>query len=51
MTGHTTLPVCWICGKTVALETCKIDEYGKAVHEACYESKIAFEKVNFPVPE
>jgi hypothetical protein len=27
---------CWICGRRVALEDCKIDEHGYAVHENCY---------------
>ena len=26
---------CWICGRTVSLETCVIDEHGIAVHEEC----------------
>jgi hypothetical protein len=26
---------CWICGHEVSLETCKTDEHGSAVHEAC----------------
>lgn len=41
---HSTVPVCSICAKAVELETCKTDEKGKAVHESCYESKIAFDK-------
>lgn len=28
--------ICWICGKSVPLEECKIDEHGLAVHEECY---------------
>lgn len=27
---------CWVCGQVVSLETCKTDEKGRAVHEACY---------------
>jgi hypothetical protein len=35
-------PVCyWICGKSVALGTCKTDEHGLAVHEECYTCRIA----------
>ena len=30
---------CWICGKTVDLNTCKTDERGLAVHEPCYASR------------
>lgn len=35
--------ICWICGKNVDLNSCKIDEYGEAVHEACYVARIALE--------
>ena len=28
--------VCQICKKPVVLETARINEYGKAVHEDCY---------------
>ena len=34
---------CWLCGKDAELSTCKIDEYGKAVHESCYTARLAFE--------
>ena len=27
---------CGICGKPVALENCKVDEHGLAVHGECY---------------
>ena len=27
---------CALCGDPVALELCKIDEFGKAVHQNCY---------------
>jgi hypothetical protein len=30
-----TIHYCRICGHEVSLETCKIDEHGSAVHEAC----------------
>jgi hypothetical protein len=33
---------CWICGKTVKLEDCKVDEHGLAVHENCYVTRITF---------
>lgn len=32
---------CWMCGKPVTLETCSVDEHGRAVHEGCYASKLA----------
>jgi hypothetical protein len=31
---------CWICGKAVKLEVCKIDEHGFSVHEECYVARI-----------
>jgi hypothetical protein len=30
------LVICQICKKPVALETARINEHGKAVHEDCY---------------
>ena len=36
--------ICWICGKSVSLENCKIDEHGSAVHEECYVAKVALAK-------
>jgi|ERR1700677_3946577 hypothetical protein len=33
--------VCWICGKAVALEDCKVDEHGLPVHDNCYVAKVA----------
>ena len=44
MTYPGSVQTCWICGKTVHLETCKADEHGKAVHEECYAAKIALAK-------
>lgn len=41
MVSHHPNQVCWICGKPVALETCKTDEHGSAVHEQCYAAKVA----------
>ena len=35
---------CWICGNTVALESCGTDEHGMAVHEECYCVKVALAK-------
>ena len=29
------LPICAVCDEEVALETCKADEYGNAIHEEC----------------
>src|SRR5437588_9241386 len=39
MTTH----YCWICGHEVSLETCKIDEHGSAVHEACLFARMKME--------
>lgn len=33
--------VCWICGRTVALESCKSDEGGCSVLEDCYLTRLA----------
>ena len=33
--------VCGICGKTVGLEKCKVDEAGVAVHARCYFEKVS----------
>jgi len=38
------IPNCWICGRAVSLESCKIDENGWAMHEECYVAKVALEK-------
>lgn len=41
MAASSKLPqVCSICGKTVSLEPCMIDEHGLAVHEDCAVAKI-----------
>jgi hypothetical protein len=33
-------PKCALCKKSVKLEESKTDEYGQAVHEKCYVSKL-----------
>jgi hypothetical protein len=33
--------LCSLCGDPVRLENCKIDEYGKAVHDHCYLTRTA----------
>ncbi len=33
-------PECAICKESVPLEESKADEYGQAVHEECYVSKL-----------
>ena len=42
MTTH----YCWICGRDVALETCKVDEHGSAVHEACLFARMKMESTS-----
>jgi hypothetical protein len=34
---------CWVCGHEVSLETCKVDEHGSAVHEACLFARMKME--------
>ncbi len=41
--GPQLLPACCICCSPVLLENSKTDEYGQAVHEECYVSKICSE--------
>ena len=43
MSNQRPIPLCWLCGKSVDVTACKTDEYGKAVHEACYAVRIALE--------
>lgn len=33
--------LCWICGNPVEIATCRIDEYGEAVHETCHTKSLA----------
>ena len=35
--------LCRICGKPVAVETCKTDDGGNAIHEDCYALKLKLE--------
>jgi hypothetical protein len=34
------VPTCPLCNNAVELETCQIDESGKAIHEECYLRKL-----------
>jgi hypothetical protein len=43
MRGENFLPQCPICNKAVPLETAKVDEYGRAIHEQCYLLKVCLE--------
>ena len=40
--------ICWMCGKTVNLEECKVDANGLPVHENCYVTKLT--QTNSPQP-
>ncbi len=42
------LPTCFICTNPVSLETAKIDEHGKAIHEECYVLKIKLKQATTP---
>jgi hypothetical protein len=37
-------PICSICEKPVKIETSKVDEHGKAVHDGCYLLKVGSKK-------
>jgi hypothetical protein len=37
-------PPCAICKESVELEESKTDEYGRAIHEECYVSKLVGEE-------
>lgn len=43
--------ICWLCGKEANLRTCKIDEHGSAVHEACYALKLALHAGSTKAPQ
>jgi hypothetical protein len=34
--------LCSICFKSIRLEDCKIDEYGRPVHENCYAARVLY---------
>jgi len=38
--------LCRICGKPVAVETCKTDGDGQAIHEDCYVLKVKLEQAS-----
>jgi hypothetical protein len=40
MSSLASFPICAICARPLELETCKVDEFGKAVHEECYLSRV-----------
>lgn len=42
------LPICLICREPVALESGKIDENGRPIHEECYLLKIELKAATTP---
>jgi hypothetical protein len=48
MKSSAMIRICWICGRQVPLETCKIDEYGEAVHEKCDVARLALNSYAAP---
>lgn len=46
----THLYCCRICGELVDLKTCKTDEHGITVHEACYVATIALASESMKPP-
>lgn len=44
--GKSSPLLCRICGKPVAVENCKTDDDGKAVHEDCYVLKLRLAQTN-----
>jgi hypothetical protein len=41
MATDASLPrICWMCGETIYLEECNVDELGMPVHSACYLVKL-----------
>ena len=50
MASLVSIHLCSICDRPVDLRTCKTDEFGKAVHEACYTARLALENVRRKEP-
>jgi hypothetical protein len=42
---------CVICNKPVALESAKVDEAGRPVHDACYLLKLEGQRLSRPPEE
>ena len=40
--------LCNICDQPVSLETAKADEYGRAIHEECYATKLQLKAATAP---
>jgi hypothetical protein len=50
-TPASNLRVCGICNKPVKVETGKVDELGKAVHEGCYLLKVSLRRATMPLQQ
>jgi hypothetical protein len=46
--GQAGVARCSICELPVSLETAKTDEYGRAIHEECYASKMGLNAAGSP---
>jgi len=46
LNGKSSPLLCRICGKPAAVETCKTDGDGKAVHEECYVLNVKIEQAS-----
>lgn len=44
-------PTCWICGRGVDLETCKIDWHGRAVHKQCEANRMSYHNRDAAIPQ
>ena len=42
---------CWICGKVINLNNCKIDEQGLPVHDSCYVARLRLTSAAPPPPQ
>lgn len=51
MKSTSVTPTCCLCGKPISLETCKIDEYGQAMHEECAVARLTSHKLLAAFPE
>ena len=48
LTAKNNPKTCWICGKAIDLEGCKVDEHGLPVHEPCYIAKVGLDLKHNP---
>jgi hypothetical protein len=41
-------PICGICDKPIVLDTSKVDELGKTIHEGCCLLKVSLRRATTP---